>query len=165
MTAEQLCEEIKAAREGDPIPNFPSKFFNNGVYVKQPNGTTIPRHPRYCATANGAARLANVLYAQRGFECVPVLKQAMGWPKLESWGFEDSEPVPFLRFVKLGDELIPPVDLNAGLLLDAYFNHNFPPVSALNLTHADVLRSLMVAAGKPEDEIASAVAAVMARTA
>lgn len=129
MLADQLVQEIAAAREGAPVPNFPDKFFNNGVVVRNPDNSTSPRNPQYCATNYGATLLAQVLYAEAGKACSIVLKPPMGYQL--GGPFADSELVPFFKF-----ERGPAI--NAGLLLSTWWNHGLSAGRALDLTVSDI---------------------------
>ena len=107
----------REAEYGDDY-GFPSKYFNDGVYVKQPNGSSVQRSPRYCATDFGAQAIQGVL-ADAGHPSTIV----SDWAQSQGGGFTDSTQVPYLQFPD-GNTV------NAGLVLE-HFTHGYPGDMAL----------------------------------
>lgn len=150
--ANELADAITAARElhFDGNYAFPPEYFDTTVVVNQPDGSTTPRNPRYCATDLGADKLVGVL-VEAGIPAKKSVGHALGWefvpthkdddgndvpndaadPKAYGLGgFSDSKLVPY---IDLGDGLVS----NAGLMLD-YFNHGLNGEAAVRNLLADI---------------------------
>lgn len=152
MLADLLSQDITRSREtefGDRF-GYPSEYFDHSVVVNQPDGSTTPRSPAYCATDQGVSRLVEVLYEQGirvkivnahalGWEFHPTLKDADGNdipqrpedPKAyQSGGFYDNKLVAFLQFE---DGLM----ANAAQMLN-YFNHGLPGSACMRSLNMDL---------------------------
>ncbi len=168
MDALQLSQEIQDAvaqefpdwQPGDEAV-YPSKYFDHGVFFTMPDGEIQDRHPRYCATDYGAARLADVLTSSGRLH----MTCASGKTDYALPGVADNKTVPYLQFATDTDPDAGPFTgplSNAGLLLD-YFNHGYPPVRALNSCQADVTRAFGDAGLIPPPSQAD-IDAIMAQT-
>lgn len=157
MDANQLSQNVTEARDAEFGPDqtteqFPSKYFDYGVFVTAPNGATTPRAPRYCATDRGAAELSNVLSScgRQYMACQIYKSPAMNM----EGGWVDNKNVPWCRFALVTDDQkngpYTGPTINTGLLLD-YFNHGFPANRALNSCQLEILDAYAAAGLIPAD--------------
>lgn len=136
-----LADEMKAARieqfgPDDGSERWPSVFFDSSVIVTAPDGRTSPRAQQYCATSDGAARIANVVAIDLKQPCEVVSQWALGYDA------GDSKQVPWLD---LGNG----VRVNAALLLQ-FYDHNYPAQRCLNMTELEIYDAFVAAGLKPE---------------
>lgn len=134
MKAIELAQNIKAETDaqfpdGYNAEVFASKYFNSGVLIEQPDGTTVGLSPSEAATLFGAARISEVITEELGIRNSIVLLPAHGL----GGGFSEYQPVPFLQFAAKDDRDSGPYTgpvINAGFLLGC-FNHGVPAEQAL----------------------------------